>query len=120
MSQDDFLTSQKNHVIATNSLVQAWQDYLRAEHGSATSMCVKTATVIAIGPGRIVSVSVVEKGSAGGFIYNESTVETPSDDARLYAIPTETGAYLANFPFTDGLLVVPGTGQAVTVTYTTD
>ena len=119
-TQDDILTSQKNHVVATNSLNQTWINYLRAEHGDKTSKCVTSPTMITVGPGRLVSISVVVAGTAEGFVYNEASPETPDASGRIAAIPKDIGVYLANFVFTDGLLVVPGAGQAVTVGYTTD
>ena len=119
-TQDDILTSQKNHVVATNSLNQTWINYLRAEHGDKTSVCVTSPTMIAIGPGRLVSISVVVAGTDGGFVYNESSAETPDPSGRIAMIPKEAGVYPANFVFTDGLLVAPGAGQAVTVSYTVD
>ena len=122
MSQDDALTSQKNQVVATNSLNQTWINYLRAEHGTETSKCVEAPTVIAIGDGRLVCVSVVEKSTTQtpGMIYNQATAESPQDANRIMAIPADIGVYNANLLFTSGLLIVPATGQGVTVTYTTD
>lgn len=119
-TQDDVLTAQKNHVVATNGLNQTWVNYLRAEHGDRTSACVTSPTMITVGPGRLVSVSVVVAGTAEGLVYNESSPETPDAAGRIAAIPKVIGVYPTNFVFTDGLLVVPGAGQAVTVSYTVD
>lgn len=120
MSENDILTAQKNHVIATNSLNQTWGDYLRAEHGTETSLCVDKPTMITIGSGRLVAVSVVVGGTASGFIYNEDAIDAPAASGRLMAIPKTEGVYTVNFIFKTGLLVSPGEGQAVTVTYAVD
>ena len=119
-STDDILTTQKNGVVGVNQLTQTWNDYLRAEHGTSVSKCVEAATVVTQGSGYVISASVVEKGTASGFLYDAATAETPKDEDRLMAFKQEEGVYIASFKFKNGLLVVPGTGQAITITYSMD
>jgi hypothetical protein len=119
-TQDDILTAQKNQVVATNGLNQTWINYQRGEHGDNISKCVTGPTMIAVGPGRLVLISVVDAGTAEGFVYNQAAADTPDATNRIAAIPKTEGIYPANFVFSDGLLIVPGAGQAVTVSYTTD
>lgn len=117
---DDILTTQKNGVVGVNQLTQTWSDYLRAEHGTSVSKCLEAATVVTQGSGYIISVSVVEKGTASGFLYDAATTESPKDADRLMAFKQEEGVFLAGFKFTSGLLVIPGAGQAITITYSMD
>jgi hypothetical protein len=119
-TQDDILTTQKNGVVGVNQLTQTWSDYLRAEHGTSVSKCVDAATVITQGSGYVISISVVEKGTKAGFLYDAATVEAPKDEDRLMAVKMDEGVFLAGFKFKSGLLVVPGEGQAVTITYSMD
>jgi len=117
---DDILTTQKNGVVGVNQLTQTWNDYLRAEHGTSVSKCVDAATVITQGSGYVITASVVEKGTKSGFLYDAATVETPKDEDRLMAFKQDEGAFLAGFKFKNGLLVIPGDGQAITITYSMD
>lgn len=119
MSENDILTTQKNHVVATNSLNQTWLDLLRAEHGAETSPCVTAPTVVAIGPGHFVKLSVVVGGD-GGFVYDAASTDGLQDSARLMALPKEIGVYDACFRFTNGLVVSPSGSKAATVTYSLD
>ena len=117
---NDILTAQKNGVVAINTLNQTWQGYSRKEYGDTTSACVTAATLIATGSGYITTVSVVAKGTATGVIYNSASPNSKDDGSRLLAILEDVGVYRADCRFTNGLLVVPGAGQAVTVTYSLD
>lgn len=115
---DDILTTQKNGVNAINSLGQSLKLY---NEGQYTSNTVTTSTFIAAGSGRLVSVAVVIKGSADGLIHNAGSVGAISLSNRLCAAPTAaSGVYPVGAKFTNGLVIVPGTGQALNVTYSLD
>jgi len=111
-SQDDMLTTQKNGVLATNSVVSV----IRRAQGQYTSQTVTAATVIATGEGFLVNFSVVVAGAAG-VIYNFNSVTSPPASGALAATPATVGIYSAGMVFTSGLVVVPGAGQSVNVTY---
>jgi hypothetical protein len=119
-TQDDILTVQKNSVVAQNSLTQAWQNYSRSNHGASTSACVSESTVVSVGVGQLVSVSVVTAGDEIGYIYDAASLEDLQETARLKAILKSEGIYPASFRFSNGLVVAPGKGQAVTITYSMD
>ena len=119
-SQSDFLTSQKNSVVAQNGLTQAWSNYTRANHGTSTSPCLTDQTVVIVGTGQLVSVSVVTAGSELGYVYDSASLANLQPEARLKAILKTEGIYPASFRFTNGLVVVPGKDQAVTITYSMD
>jgi hypothetical protein len=112
VSQDDMLTTQKNGVLATNSVVSV----IRRAQGQYTSQTVTAATVIATGEGFLVNFSVVVAGAAG-VIYNFNSVTSPPASGALAATPATVGIYSAGMVFTSGLVVVPGAGQSVNVTY---
>lgn len=115
---DDILTTQKNGVNAINNLGQALKLY---NEGQFTSATVTATTLIATGSGRLVNVAVVVKGSADGFIHNASSTGLASLSNRLCATPTAaSGVYLIGSKFTNGLVIAPGTGQALNVTYSLD
>ena len=128
-TNSDFLTSQKNGVVATNGLTQSWTNYQRKSFGDNTSPCFSgpktendaaTAHVAYTGSGNLVAVSVVDAGSSPGYIYDQAQTTNLDPATRLHAIPTTQGIMPAAFKFSSGLVVVPGTGQSVTLTYSQD
>lgn len=112
-SLDDILTVQKNGVVAINTLGQAT---LRG-FGTVTSSTVTAATLIATGKGYLVSVTVVVAGSASGLVSNYTETGSIPAATALMATPTTLGVYRAGQVFTNGLVVTPGTGQSINVTY---
>lgn len=112
-SLGDILTTQKNGVIAINNIFQA----LSALNPTVTSATVNSSTLVIAGSGRLISFSVVVAGSANGLIYNAGTPSGGTAANALVATPTTIGVYAANMVFTNGLVIAPGTGQSINVTY---
>lgn len=110
----DLLTAQKNGVVAINNVSQT---NLRGQ-GTVTSATVTGSTVIFNGTGYLVKYTVVVAGSASGLINNASSTVAPSATNALCATPNTVGIYPVGMVFTNGLTVVPGTGQSINVTYT--
>ena len=113
-SLDDILTAQKNGVVAINNLAQTTIRSL----GTQTSLTVTATTVIFTGAGYLVSFSVVVAGSAAGKIYNANNT-SPAASNALCVTPTTVGIYATGQVFTSGLVIEPGTGQSINVTYST-
>jgi hypothetical protein len=111
-SIDDILTVLKNVVVAING----WNTTDRRNAGTATSVTVTTATVIATGSGRLVNVAVIVAGTTPGFVYNATTTSVTASQA-LAAAPNTIGSYANGSNYTVGLVVVPGTGQSLNITY---
>jgi len=112
-SLTDILTTQKNGVVAINNLAQATARGL----GTQTSVTVTAATLIFNGPGYLVSFSVVVAGSSAGTISNTNAVSTVAASNALCVIPATVGVVKVGQVFSTGLVVTPGTGQSVNVTY---
>lgn len=112
-SLDDILTVQKNAVVALNNVQQA----LAAQNATATSNTLTGATFITAGPGRLLSFVVTVAGSATGSIYNTASPTGGTASNTLVAIPNTVGIYECNLIFNAGLVVEPGTGQSVNVSY---
>ena len=112
-SLSDILTTQKNGVVAINNLSQS---NLKI-YGKTTSSTVTASTLVISGAGYIVNFSVVVAGSASGLIYNYNSTTTPPAENALCGIPNTIGVYPAGQFFTNGLVIVPGTGQSINVTY---
>jgi len=113
-SLDDILTTQKNGVVAINAL----NNTTLGAAGTVTSATVTATTVIFVGSGRLVNVSVVINGSADGFIHNASTAAGITNANALCAAPSAAvGVYPCGQVFTNGLVIDPGAGQSINVTY---
>ena len=112
-SLDDILTVQKNGVVAINNLSQGTLRGL----GTQTSVTVTTATLIYAGTGYLVNFSVVVAGSTAGTISNTNAVASVAAANALCTVPATVGIVKVGQVFSTGLVVTPGTGQSINVTY---
>jgi hypothetical protein len=113
-SLSDLLTAVKNLVIALNGATQAFKEV----NGLSTLEGITAATVVKTSAGRVASVSVTTAGSGTGMIYDSpNTTQT----MPLWVIPEATASngepYVVNLPCDSGILVVPGTGQTLAVSW---
>lgn len=107
----DILTTAQNIPTAINALATT---YLKVQ-GNQNAADISTTTLVSSSPGRVATVVVSTAGSAVGHIYDQSAT-TPT--ARvLFVIPMTVGINVVNMPASYGILVVPGSGQVVTVSY---
>mgnify|MGYP006266555677 CR=1 FL=1 len=113
-SLDDILTTQKNGVVAINSINNATLihagTYNSKEIAAATTQVIKTTA------GWLANVSVIVAGSTQGYLYDTNSGSTLTGN-RIYAIPNTLGVYQIQVPFATGLTIVTGTGSVVSVTY---
>ena len=110
-SLSDILTAAKNIVTALNDLGQA---YLSVE-GSSLSLPITSSTLVQKGQGRVARVYVTTAGSAAGAIYDAATAGATT--GIVYTIPNTVGIYEVKAPVINGIVVSPGTGQSVTISY---
>ena len=107
----DILTAIKNLVTAFNGLTTA---YLQV-NGQSTLEAITAATVVKTTPGRLASISVTTLGSTTGMAYDSNQASNTS--SPLFVIPAAAGLYVVNLPTDTGLLIVPGTGQKLAVSW---
>jgi len=112
-SLSDILTAQKNGVVAINNVALTNQRGL----GTATSVTVTSSTLLFTGKGYLVNVSVVVAGSTAGLIYDSNSTSTTPANRAMAAAPATLGVYKLGQIFNNGLVVVPGTGQSLNVTF---
>jgi hypothetical protein len=112
-SLDDILTTQKNGVVALNNLSQSTLRGL----GTQTSATVTSSTLVVNGPGYLVNYSVLVAGSSAGTINNAVSTATAAAGNALCVVPATVGVVKTGQLFTSGLVIVPGTGQSINVTY---
>lgn len=104
-------TVYQNMVQAINTLAQT---YLNVQ-GALTVTNLTTATVVRKGAGRMCTISIITAGSASGTIYDANS--TAITTAPIFTIPMTAAVIVINLPVTNGIVVSPGTGQVVTVSY---
>ena len=107
----DILTAANNIVTAINNATKA---YLNV-NGSTSVMNMTAATLVKSSPGRICSVSVVVAGAATGTVY-DANVSTATTNP-IYTIPMTAGVYVVNIPTQVGIVVKPGSGQTISVSF---
>lgn len=89
---------------------------------SSTIPATAGATLIVSGSGRIVNYSVVVAGSGAGTIYNAPSSTAVLASNALATIPASAtvGVTPVGLHFTSGIVLTPGTGQSINVTYSMD
>jgi len=115
-SLDDILTTQKNGVVALGAIQRA----LSADTATYTTPVATSSTFVVSGSGRLLRFSVVVAGggSTTGFVHNSATPTGATASNALVACPNTIGVYEANVVFNAGLVIVPDTGQSLSITYT--
>lgn len=86
-------------------------------YGNATALDLSAATVVKAAPGVVVTVNVVVAGSAAGAVYDGTSTTGNSASNQVAAIPATIGSYAVHTPCATGIVVAPGTGQTVAVSY---
>lgn len=120
---DDLFTTQKNGVVALNAIVTAINNQTaltRYLSGQYTSAAVTASTLVASGSGYLVNLSVIDAGSGEGTVNDAASVGAAVAANEMMTAQKFHGVYAAGMRFTDGLVVIPGTGQTIAVTYSLD
>jgi len=82
-----------------------------------TKLNITTQTVLKAAPGDVVRVVVQAAGSATGTINDCATTAAVSTANQVAVIPETVGPIDLEFPCLVGIVVTPGTGQSVAVSY---
>ncbi len=85
--------------------------------GNTTSKAVSASTILSTQAGWIANIQVLAAGSAPGFIYNGPTFDAVADANKLMPIQNSIGLQHGFVNFNNGMIIVPGPGQLVNVTY---
>ena len=75
---------------------------------------ITTPTLLKATPGNLLAVSVIVAGSTAGTINDVNSV-SPSVANQMFVISNTVGFTEYDWPFQNGILIVPGTGQTVSV-----
>lgn len=110
-SLTDILTAAKNFVTALNQIGQV----MVSISGAQVTTNITAATLVKSGQGWVARVSVVNAGSAAGAIYDAASATATTN--KLWTIPTTAGITEINLPVNNGIVVAPGTGQTIVISY---
>jgi hypothetical protein len=122
-SLSDIFATAKNIVSAINGAAQTYLNVQGAQNrvGLTPNGASPYGTLVKSGVGRIAVVSVTTAGSTVGGVYDCNSIATVSASSvpvnQIYVIPMAIGVYVVNLPVSYGIVVVPGTGMFVTVSY---
>lgn len=88
------------------------------EEGTLSVLNITAPTLVKLGPGRLFKVSVVVAGSATGTVNDCATTGAAAAANQFGTTPNAVGTTPFNWPCLSGIVVVPGTGQTLAVSYT--
>ena len=119
-SLDDILTTQKNGVVTLGDLVNElalFRQIYSQSVGTQAALNATTPVLVTTGSGRLVNVYVNTAGSSAGTIHDASSVATASAANVLFSVPNTVGVTVVSIPYSAGLVIQPGTGQVINITY---
>lgn len=102
--------------LASSSGIAAGTLLVEPINGISATLNVTAATVIKATPGRVYRVSVVVAGVAGA-LHNVTTTGAAVAANQVAAIPAVVGIYEYNWPMTAGIVLVPGAGQTLAISF---
>lgn len=89
---------------------EAWSGY-------SSQLNITAATVVKVGPGLIATVSIVVAGSAAGTVFDVATLGGATTTNRIAILPNAVGVIQLLWPVQAGIVVSPGTGQTIAISY---
>ena len=87
------------------------------QQGTQSALNLTASTLVKATPGRAVRVSVIVAGTTAGSVNDSTTVAGILTANNVFVIPNTVGSYLIDWPMMAGIVVVPGLGQTVALSY---
>ena len=85
--------------------------------GRLSTLNITSGTLVKPTPGRVFKVSVVVAGSGAGTVNDVAAVASAASTNQIGTTPTAVGTVDFNWPCANGIVVVPGSGQTVAITW---
>ena len=85
--------------------------------GNNSALNITAATVVKAAPGRLIRLNVLVAGSATGTVNDCATTGAVATANEIFVIPETAAVYTLEWPCQVGIVVTPGTGQTVAVSY---
>lgn len=111
MASGDSQSTFQNIAQSIYGLQQAYTNV----NGAQNLADITTPTLVSAKGGRLCKVSIIVAGSGNGAIYDNT--DLTSTLRQIYVIPNTLGLLFVNMPVGYGIVVVPGTGQTVAVSW---
>ena len=110
-SLTDIFTAAQNIASAINNAAQAYVNV----QGAQNSANISATLQVSAKAGRVCVISILTAGGGVGTVYDTNT--TANTTRPVFSIPNTVGVIFVNMPVSYGILIVPGSGQVVTVSY---
>jgi len=85
--------------------------------GTKTALNMTTNTLVKAVKGRVANLSVLVAGSGAGTIHDSATIVGAATANEVAVIPATAGVFIIDMPVSNGIVVKPGTGQTVVISY---
>ena len=111
----DILTALKN----VSTAINGWTVQQQTLAGTQNLANITSATLVKAGAGRVVGLVVIVQGSTAGTIYDAGSTTAAATANKIYttAAAATVGYYPLGITTALGIVVTPGTGQTLMVTY---
>jgi len=86
-------------------------------HAISSRLNITSATVVKASAGYVARMNVIVAGSAPGTLNDVLTTGAAAAANQIAVLPNTVGTYTIEFPANTGIVVVPGTGQTIAISY---
>lgn len=93
------------------------QGFISIPVNQKNALNITAAKVVKASKGYVKQVIVLTAGSTGGTVSDVATTGGVAAANLIFNVPDTVGVYTLDMPFQTGLVVVPGTGQVLAVSY---
>jgi hypothetical protein len=116
-SLDDVITVGNSLNKNISQLIKSIGNVTSNGTNAITTTVATSQTLIYAGSGTLINFVVTVAGSGAGTINNSATTGGAAASNVICATPTTVGVVAVGSRFSNGLVISPGTGQSVNVTY---
>jgi hypothetical protein len=92
-------------------------DLTLGSDATSSSYNITAPTVVKASTGRLARISVIVAGSAVGTANDCATTGAAAVGNQIAVIPNAAGVIMVEWPCSAGIVIVPGTGQTVAVSF---
>ncbi len=85
--------------------------------GSESVLNITAATLITVGRAMVGSVSILVAGSAAGTVNDAASTAAANAANAIIPLPTTVSSDTKSWVVKNGIVVVPGTGQTIAITF---
>ena len=89
--------------------------YVLPSGGTLNSLVISTNTVVKTTPGQVCTVAIITSGSTSGSIHDCTT--SGAATSGNITIPLVSGTSYTPFKHSNGITVIPGTGQVLSLSF---